>query len=104
MPLIQQAANVVEDLPAGSKKAGSLSISDRSVRMTALFASFVFLQFTTLGLANHAGEGFLNTEQRELIYYVLQVFVILGFLLHAFFTRLLAGTKRSGMEKVIGYT
>ena len=76
-----------------------------NVRLTCLFASFVFLQFTVLGLANHAGEGFLTTGQRELVYYVLQVFVILGFLLHAFFARFcMNGQNRSGMRKGIAYT
>lgn len=49
---------------------------------SCLFGAFVFLQFSTLGLANHAGEGYLETGQRDLIYYALQVFVILGFLLY----------------------
>ena len=76
-----------------------------NVRLTCLFASFVFLQFTVLGLANHAGEGFLTTGQRELVYYALQVFVILGFLLHAFFARFcMNGQNRSGMRKGIVYT
>ncbi|MBO7663481.1 MAG: hypothetical protein J6U01_08915 [Clostridia bacterium] len=40
-----------------------------SLALAALFGSYVFLQFTVLGLCNHAGEGFLPTEQRELVYY-----------------------------------
>ncbi len=55
---------------------------------TVLFGSFAFLQFIVLGLANHAGEGFLSTGQRDHVYYGLQVFVILGFLLHAFYAHL----------------
>ena len=73
--------------------------------MTCLFGSFVFLQFTVLGLANHAGEGYLATGQRELVYYALQVFVILGFLLHAVYARhSAADQKASGIRKGIAYT
>lgn len=60
------------------------ALSDR-IRLTCLFGSFVFLQFTVLGLANHAGEGYLSTGQRDLVYYALQVFVILGFVLHSLY-------------------
>ncbi len=65
-------------------------MSDKTKRawaLTGLFASFVFLQFAVLGLGNHAGEGYLPTEQRELVYYALQVFVILGFLAYSVFDR-----------------
>ena len=76
-----------------------------NVRLTCMFASFAFLQFITLGLANHAGEDFLNTGQREHVYYVLQVFVILGFLLHAFFAGLFVNTKKGpGIRRGISYT
>ena len=76
-----------------------------NVRLTCLFASFEFLQFTVLGLANHAGEGYLTTGHRELVYYALQIFVILGFLLHAAFARLCGNSqKRSGIRKGIAYT
>ena len=79
------------------------ALSDR-IRLTCLFGSFVFLQFTVLGLANHAGEGYLATGQRELVYYVLQVFVILGFLLHAVYARhYTANQKTSGIRKGIAY-
>lgn len=59
-----------------------------------MFGAFVFLQFTVLGLANHAGEGYLSVEHRELVYYALQVFVIFGYLLHNLFFRFCTG-KRS---------
>lgn len=50
---------------------------------TVLFGSFMFLQLVLLGLGNHAGEGLLSDERRELVYYVLQVLVIAGFLAYA---------------------
>ena len=59
----------------------------RELHLTCLFGAFVFLQFTVLGLANHAGEGYLRTGQRERVYYALQVFVILGYLLYALYSR-----------------
>jgi len=62
------------------------ALPDR-MQLTCLFGSFVFLQFTVLGLANHAGEDLLTKEQRDLVYYALQVFVILGFVLHSVFAR-----------------
>lgn len=60
------------------------ALSDRTKRRLSyacLFGAFVFLQFTVLGLANHAGEGYLSAEQRDLVYYALQVFVIGGYVL-----------------------
>ena len=57
--------------------------------LTGLFAAFMFLQLTVLGLGNHAGEGFLSPERRELVYYALQAFVILGFLTYAATDRLI---------------
>lgn len=66
----------------------------RGLRLTGLFGAFVFLQFTALGLANHAGEGYLTPEQRELVYYALQVFVILGYLLNAWLDRICIGRAR----------
>lgn len=59
----------------------------RSLRLTCFFGAFVFLQFTVLGLANHAGEGYLTPVQRDRVYYALQAFVILGYLLHALAVR-----------------
>lgn len=40
--------------------------------LTFLFGAFVFLQFTVLGLANHAGEGYLTTALREQVYYMVK--------------------------------
>lgn len=57
----------------------------QSIKLTCLFGAFVFLQFTVLALANHAGEGYLTPVQRDRVYYALQVFVILGYLLHGLF-------------------
>ena len=62
-----------------------------TITLTGLFASYMFLQFTVLGLGNHAGEGWLSTGRRELVYYTLQVFVILGFLAYAAADRLIRG-------------
>ncbi len=61
---------------------GALS---RTAVHTCLFGAFAFLQFTVLGLANHAGEGYLTAAQRDLVYYGLQVLVILGYLLYSGF-------------------
>ncbi len=72
------------------------------IRLACMFASFVFLQFTVLGLANHAGEGYLTTGQRELVYYALQVFVIMGFLLHAFISHRLGGIRKAITYAVFG--
>lgn len=63
------------------------STAQRTIALSGLFGSFVFLQFTVLGLANHAGEGYLTHGQRDLVYYALQVFVISGYLLHALYFR-----------------
>ena len=62
--------------------------SRQTISLTIFFASFVFLQFTVLGLGNHAGEGYLPTNQRELVYYGIQVFVILGYWSYALARRL----------------
>ena len=75
-----------------------------SAGLTCMFGSFAFLQFIVLGLANHAGEGYLSTGQRDLVYYALQVFVILGFLLHAFFARLCVKNQIvSGIRNGVAY-
>ena len=60
----------------------------------ALFGSFMFLQFAVLGLGNHAGEGLLSDSRRELVYYGLQVLVILGFLGYAAAERFLKNALR----------
>ena len=70
--------------------------SKHSLSLACLFGVFVFLQFTVLGLANHAGEGYLTSEQRDLVYYALQVFVILGFLLYSLLFRLCVGKRVRG--------
>ena len=67
--------------------------SKHDLPLTFMFGAFVFLQFTVLGLANHAGEGYLATGQREKVYYALQVFVILGYLLYSLFFRYCAGKR-----------
>lgn len=73
-----------------------------NAKLTCLFGSFVFLQFTILGLANHAGEGYLTIGQRELVYYALQVFVILGYLMYSIFVRLcMRSSIRKGITVII---
>ena len=74
-------------IPGGASAAALPDSAKRELALTCLFGAFVFLQFTVLGLANHAGEGYLTAGQRELVYYALQVFVILGYLLHSLFFR-----------------
>ncbi len=77
-------------------------LSDRiskDTKLTFLFGSFVFLQFAVLGLANHAGEGYLTAPRRDLIYYALQVFVISGYLLYSLFFRFCKGKR---VRSVIG--
>ena len=65
----------------------------KDLSLTGLFAAFMFLQFTVLGLGNHAGEGYLSVERRELVYYVLQIFVILGLLSYAAADRLIRAER-----------
>ncbi len=65
----------------------------RTLSLTGLFAAFVFLQLSILGLANHAGEGYLPSDRRELVYYGLQVFVLLGYLVYAGLRRLRPGGR-----------
>ncbi len=66
----------------------------KTLTLTGLFASFMYLQFVVLRLANGAGSGFLSVERQEQVYYWLQVFVILGFLAYAFLHRR-AGSGRT---------
>ena len=73
----------------------------RTLSLTGLFAAFVFLQFTTLWMGNHAGEGYLSLRRREEVYYVIQVFVILGFLLYAG-VRTAADRKRARRNLIVG--
>ena len=49
-----------------------------------LYAAYVFLMLSVLRIASHAGDGFLSVQQQEMVYYVLQIFVILGFFAYAF--------------------
>ena len=72
----------------------------RTISLTGLFAAYMFLQFTVLGLGNHAGEGWLSTGLRELVYYALQVFVILGFLAYAAADRLIRGERNRARAAV----
>ena len=60
---------------------------------SVLFGSFMFLQLALLGLGNHAGEGWLSDSRRELVYYVLQVLVIAGFIGYAVLEHYLKGTR-----------
>lgn len=83
---------VMQNLPAYTFKVQDqrrsfIRMIPKSIELTGMFSAFVFLQFTVLGLANHAGEGYFSTSQRELVYYALQVFVILGYLLYGLYFR-----------------
>ncbi len=101
---MQNKSALSQHVPSHTDKRSLSGIISRSVRLTCLFGSFAFLQFVVLGLANHAGEGCLATGQREFVYYALQVFVILGFLLHAVYVRhYTANPKGSGIRKLIAY-
>ena len=48
-----------------------------------MFSSAIFLQLCILSTANHAGEGYLPVDQREYVYYALQIFVLFGFFAYA---------------------
>ena len=65
-----------------------------TVKLTGLYAAYVFLMLSVLRIASHAGDGFLSVRQQEMVYYVLQIFVILGFLAYAFVRR----RRRNRME------
>ena len=83
------------------KHSFTRSMSKRTI-LTCLFGAFAFLQFTVLQLANHAGEGYLTPGQREYVYYALQVFVILGFLLYSLSVRLCEGERiRRGTAYIV---
>lgn len=66
-----------------------------------LFSAFMFLQLTVLGIGNHTGEGFFTERQREMVYYILQLLVILGFLLFAL-TRRRIRASRFGRTLQVG--
>lgn len=57
---------------------------EKAARLTALFSSFMFLQFVVLRFGNQAGRGYLAEQRQETVYGFLQAFVLIGFLLHAF--------------------
>ena len=59
--------------------------------LTLFYAAFLFLWMTVLAPASRAGEGRLSIGQLERVYYVQQVFLILGFLTYAALRRLLSG-------------
>ena len=59
--------------------------------LTLFYAAFLFLWMTVLAPASRAGEGRLSVGQLERVYYVQQVFLILGFLTYAALRRLLSG-------------
>ncbi|MBR6405940.1 MAG: hypothetical protein IKS18_07105 [Lachnospiraceae bacterium] len=65
------------------QKASGENGKNTTLMLTCLFGAFAFLQFTVLGLANHAGEGLFSIQKRDLVYYALQIFVIFGYLLYA---------------------
>ncbi len=67
------------------------------VMIAVAFASFSFFQFVILRLANQAGRGFLENSQQELVYYFIQVFVILGFFAHALMYRILKESRIYGI-------
>lgn len=73
---------------------------NRSLSLASMFGAFVFMQFTVLGLANHAGEGCLTTAQRDMVYYSLQIFVIAGYVLYSLFYRFMQG-KRAGKPAAV---
>lgn len=66
-----------------------------TLTQTGLYAAYVFLMLAGLRIASHAGDGFLPVGQQELVYYILQVFVILGFFTFAFVHE----RRRIGMER-----
>lgn len=69
----------------------------------AIFSSFEFLQLAVLFLANHAGEGWLLMEQRVMVYYVVQIFVITGFLFYAFYAAVRKNARWKINPKIVPY-
>lgn len=67
--------------------------TERTLSLAGLFTAFMFLQLTVLGLGNRAGAGLLSPERREMVYYVLQVFVLLGFFAYAALDSLLRSAR-----------
>ena len=60
-----------------------------NVKYTVLFASFMFLQYAVLRMANRAGRGYLSDEAQEKVYLFIQIFAIAGFLSYALFCSLI---------------
>ena len=61
--------------------------------LTLFYTAFLFLWMTVLIPANHAGEGRLSARQMESVYYILQVFLVGGFLSYAALTRFHPGGR-----------
>ena len=68
--------------------------SNKTLFLTGFFATYHFLQFAVLRMANHAGDGFLSTERLEQVYFILQIFVIAGFWTYAVLDRRLRDGRR----------
>lgn len=66
---------------------------NKSIRYTLLFASFMFVQFVVLRLANQSGRGYLPEAHQEKVYLFIQIAAILGFLGHAVFRSIKAVRK-----------
>ena len=62
--------------------------STKTPVLCAIFGSFMFLQYVILRFCNQAGRGYLPDAQQESVYYAVQAFVILGFLVYALTRRL----------------
>lgn len=60
-------------------------LRNKSIRYTLLFASFMFVQFVILRLANQSGRGYLPESQQEKVYLFIQIAAVTGFLSHALF-------------------
>ena len=56
----------------------------KAASLTLIFASFMLIQLVILRLGNQAGRGFIMPEHQELVYYGIQIPVILGFVLRSF--------------------
>ncbi len=68
-------------------------LRNKSIRYTLLFASFMFIQFVILRLANQSGRGYLPETLQEKVYLFIQIAAILGFLTYALF-RSFAGIQK----------
>lgn len=55
----------------------------RAVSLTLIFESFMLIQLVILRLGNQAGRGFILPEHQELVYYGIQIPVIIGFVLRS---------------------